>query len=138
MTNRISVDLRGIDVVRSTLAALSDDQARALTRSVVYDIAKQVADDAKANMPKRTGNLIANTKPRQEKNKSGKAIATVMVARDAFYWRFLEFGTGPDGVEHAFFMRAVHKMSASGMAAILDAFARKLTSRIARRAKNGR
>ena len=51
-----------------------------------------------------------------------------MPRRNAFYWRFLEYGDGPDGVEHAFFLRAKEKVMNSG--APFASFAKRLTARL--------
>ena len=53
----------------------------------------------------------------------------------SFYWRFREYGQGPDGREDAMFLKSLHKLDGNLQQAFLDAFAEKLTAMMARKAR---
>lgn len=129
----MSVEIRGIDDVRRTLRDLMPKEARVLSRQTVRDVASAIVDEAKPLMPVDEGTMRAGTVARQEKDRNGQATASVRV-RGAFYWRFLEYGDGPDGIEHAFFMRAREKVMANIDTIATQAFVKRLAARIAKKA----
>jgi len=105
------ITLRGVDDVNDLLGRIAPRQATNIMRATVHDMAGEVRKDAKANVPVDEGDLRRAIKARREQVKHGKIASTVRVGRGSFYWRFLEYGDGPDGVEYAFFARAVEKLS---------------------------
>ena len=84
-------------------------------------------------LPKDQGDLASGIKAKRERSPRDRADATVRAA--PFYWRFLEYGDGPDGVEHAFFLKALQSMRPEMDLVYLEAFARKLAARMARERK---
>lgn len=127
----MSVEIRGIDDVRRVLRDVMPKEARILSRQTVKDIAQAMVDEAKPLMPVDEGVLVKGTFSRQERVKDGIALASVRV-RNAFYWRFLEYGDGPDGIEHAFFMRAREKVMQNIDSIATRAFVQRLAARIAK------
>lgn len=126
------VELRNLDDVRKLLMSIAPREAENLMRTTTHDIAGQLADDARSQMPRDSGEMIAGTKHKREKSPGkGRSRSTVRVAR-AFYWRFLEYGDGPDNVEHAFFLKSLRKMNAELNTVFLATFARKLVQRLRR------
>ena len=125
------VKIEGLDAVRRMLNDIAPTEARRLMRDTVQDVAKQVATDAKEIMPRDSGAMARGTYARKEPIAAGKIESTVRV-RGAFYWRFLEVGDGPDGVEHAMFLRAKERMLAVLDRQFLDAFAKRLVARLMR------
>jgi hypothetical protein len=123
------VKIEGIDAVVRMLKDVAPAEGRRLLRDTVQDVAKQVVADAKATMPRDTGAMAAGTYARKEPLGGGLIRSTVRV-RGAFYWRFLEYGDGPDGVEHAMFLRAKERMLSVLDRQFLDAFARRLVARL--------
>ena len=127
----MTVEIRGIDDVRRVLRDVMPKEARILSRQATKDVATAIADEAKALMPVDEGNMVAGTRALQERDKNGQGMASVRV-RDAFYWRFLEYGDGPDGIEHAFFMRAREKVMRNIDNIATRAFVQRLAARIAK------
>ena len=132
------VKVRGVEDVRAMLAEVGPREGRNLIRVTVFDVAKQTAEAAKVAMPKgayHTGTMEGATHAKRERGTPGRVHSTVRVGRQAFYWRFLEFGDGPDRVEHGMFGKAVQGMRTGGMDAFLEAFARKFEAAMRRQRK---
>lgn len=127
----MTVEIRGIDDVRRLLRDIMPKEARVLSRQTVKDVATEIADEAKRIMPVDEGAMRAGTRAQQERDKDGQGRASVRV-RGAFYWRFLEYGDGPDGIEHAMFMRAKEKVMSQIDTIATQKFVRRLASRLAK------
>lgn len=131
----MKVTITGVDDVAKVLSSIAPNEARNLMRSTVTDMAKQLAVDGRNNSPADEGTMRAAIRHerRNQKGENRNIIrATVLVGRLAFYWRFLEYGQGPDGVEHGMFLKAIQKMSAEMDRVFLATFVKKLTARLAR------
>jgi hypothetical protein len=124
--------LRGVDDVNDLLSRVAPNHAQNIMRATVHDMAREVAKDARGEMPSDEGDLKRSTKHKREKVRDGKVQSTVRVNRRAFYWRFLEYGQGPDGVEYAFFAKAVQKLRAAWTERFLRSFVKKFESTLAR------
>lgn len=131
----IKTQLRGIEDVDRLLGRVAPNQARNIMRSTVHDMAGQVRNDAKKVMRVDEGDMKKGTKAKRERVRDNRVKSTVRVARKAFYWRFLEYGDGPDGVEHAFFARAVQKLKSSMNQRFLKSFGKKFEQTLARARK---
>lgn len=127
----MTVEIRGIDDVRRLLTDLMPREAKALTRQTTKDVAEAIVDAAKPLMPRDSGDMVSGTRARQERDKDGEGRASVRV-RGAFYWRFLEYGDGPDGIEHAFFMRGKEKVMSNIDAIATQKFVKRLAARLAK------
>jgi HK97 gp10 family phage protein len=125
------VRIRGIDDVRRTLAEIMPREAKMLTRQVTKDVAQAIANEAKPLMPTDTTAMVRGTRAQQERDKDGVGSATVRV-RGAFYWKFLERGDGPDGIEHAFFLRAREKVMSQIDQLVVYSFVQRLAARLKR------
>jgi len=120
--------VRGLKEALHMLEVALPEEARKLNREVAKDAAQMIVDEAKPLMPRgRSGRLQRGAYAKAEPESGRFARASVRV-RNAFYWRFLEYGDGPDGVEHAFFLRAKEKVMNSG--APFASFAKRLTARL--------
>lgn len=129
----VRVTVRGIADVNRILAEIAPNEARNLLRATVYDMAKGLAKDGAENVPDgpyKTGQLEGDIKPKREKGTRTKIAASVRVAPRSFYWRFLEYGDGPDGVEHAMFLRALQDLRPDLERVYLETFTRKLIARL--------
>ena len=132
MSMKMSVD--GIADINKILKELPAREGKNLMRATVQDIAKQLADTAKKFTPHDdSGDLEAGIKVKRERGDKSTVQSTVRSA--AFYWRFLEYGQGPDGVEHAFFLQALQEMRPKMDRIYLEAFTKKLIARIEREKK---
>jgi hypothetical protein len=128
--------VRGLGDVREVLLSVGPREAKNLTRTVVFDIARQAATRGKANAPgPDQGTLVAATGVKRERGDKNTIRATVRVSGRAFYWRFLEYGDGPDKVEHGMFLRALQSMRPEMGSIYLETLARKLEARLARERK---
>ncbi len=132
----MSVKVFGLEDVKTTLTELGPREAKNLMRAVVFDIAKQLAQDGADLAPSDEGDLKAGIKPKRERGEPNLLAATVRAA--PFYWRYLEYGQGPDGVEHAFFLKSLQAMRPEIDRIYLETFVQKLTALMARRAKAAR
>ena len=130
---QITTTLKGIEDVDRLLSRIAPREGVNLMRATVHDMAKQVRDDARAGMPVDDGVMVAVTKHRREKTTGDRARSTVRVGPDAFYWRFLEYGDGPDGVAYDFFLRAVQLMRTQMEFRFLTSFGAKFEKALERR-----
>ena len=129
----MSVSVTGLSDVKAVLIDLGPKEATNLMRTVVADIAKQLATDGKTNAPADEGDLKAGIGFKRDRGRKHFLAASVRAA--PFYWRFLEYGQGPDGVEHAMFLKALQKLRPDVDAVYLETFVRKLEARMARKRK---
>jgi HK97 gp10 family phage protein len=134
----VSVKISGLDGVIAALTAVAPKEARNLARNTVQQVATDIAKDAADMAPRDSGDLKRSIKARR-RNADGKDYfeSIVHVLPAAYYWRFLEYGQGPDGVEHAMFLKALNKYKADGQKRHLEAFAKVLERRINRAMKRG-
>ena len=129
----MSVKVTGLSEVRAALIDLGPKEAKNLMRGVVFDIAKGLAKAATDRAPSDDGDLKAGIKPKRERGAPNLLAATVRA--QPFYWRYLEYGQGPDGVEHAFFLKSLQELRPEMDRAYLETFVRKWTALMARKAK---
>lgn len=129
----MTAKVTGLAEVRSALLDLGPREAKNLMRTVVFDMAKQIAVDAADRAPSDQGDLKAGIKPKRERGAPNLLAATVRAS--PFYWRYLEYGQGPDGVEHAFFLKTLQALRPDIDAIYLETFVRKWTALMARKAK---
>ncbi len=132
-----SVTITGIADVNRILREIAPNEARNLLRATITDLAKDVATSAREKAPAEEGDLKAGIHHKRERGKRDLLASSAGVRGPAFYWRFLEYGQGPDGVEHAFFMRAVKEIEPELEARYLRIFGQKLENRLARLRKKG-
>lgn len=130
----MSVKITGIEDVNRALNDFAPKDARNLIRATVQEIATQLAKVAKENAPADSGQLKAGIKAKRDKPTRNTVSSSVRVF-GAYYWRFLEYGDGPDGVEHAYFLKALQDMRPDMDRVYMEAFAKKLAARIKREMK---
>ena len=134
----MDVKITGIADVSRILAEIAPKEAKNLMRATTADLAKGIAADAKTFAPTDVGDLrksIGHKRARGDRE-TVKAEVIANKGGGAFYWRFLEYGDGPDGVEHAFFLKALRKAETELPQRYLEAFTDKLVKRLARLAKS--
>ena len=115
------VSIEGLDGVRRALA-LMGASGRKHSRKMVRGVADAIVEEAKPLIPVREGVLAKSVVARSERDQGGISFAAVKVKEDAYYWRFLEYGSGPDGIEHGFFMRARVKVLADVDRVVMASF----------------
>lgn len=137
MTGEMTI--RGVEDVNHLLTQIAPREARNIMRATIHATAGGIAKDARNNAPEDEGDLKAAIKHKRERATSRRILSTVRVNRTAFYWRFVEYGQGPDGEKQAFFLRAVEAFRANMHQIFLTQFGKKWEAAIARAAKrNGR
>jgi hypothetical protein len=130
--------ITGIADVNRILREIAPNEARNLMRATITELAKEVARMATENAPAETGTLKGAIAHKRERGKRDLLASSAGVGPAAFYWRFPEYGQGPDGVEHAYFMRAVRTIEPQLEGRYLSIFGQKLENRLARlRKKKG-
>lgn len=129
------VKIRGVEDVNRVLRLVGPREAKNLLRSTVTEIAKRLATDIKARSPDDTGVLDKETRHKRGKGSRTRIEAQVTIGSKAFYWRFLEYGQGPDGIEHAFVLGALQALRPEMDRVYLEVFASKLVARINRELK---
>lgn len=134
-----TVTIRGVDDVNNLLGKIAPRQANNIMRATINGMAGEIRDDAKANMPEDEGTMKKATRSKRNRTRYGVHSSSVMVTKAAFYWRFLEYGQGPDRIEYGMFMRAVEKFRGKMDQLFLTQFGKKWEAALARAAKrNGR
>lgn len=128
----MSVKVSGLADVLQALERDLPHAARDLSGELMRDVANAIAELAAEWAPKQRGRLTIAIKSRKSPDDPTHAEVYVRRGRGgAFYWRFLEYGDGPDGVEHAFFLRAQEAV-VHGDGPHIDKFKRRLTARLKR------
>jgi HK97 gp10 family phage protein len=130
-----TVTLTGIDDINNLLTKVGPKTAFNIMRATVHSIASGIGKDAKNDAPSDEGNLKGAIKAKRERAVRGYLRSTVRVNPVAFYWRFLEYGQGPDGEEHAMFMRAVEKFRRDLDGIFVREFGKKWEAAMKRAAK---
>jgi HK97 gp10 family phage protein len=131
----MSVKVIGLKGLAKTLTQIAPKQAQNIMRNTVQGVAQQMAKDARKDMPKDSGAMRKATRAKRERALPGKVSSTVRVNQDAFYWRFLEYGQGPDGIEYAFFLKQVVAFRSEMESVMIEQFGKKLEAALARTRK---
>lgn len=131
----IKTEIKGIDDVNEILSQIAPRQAKNIMRATVHGVAGEIRDDAKGHMSEDTGVMRKSTKAKRERGTPTTLVSTVRVTLAAFYWRFREYGQGPDGVEDAMFMKAVAMFRANMDRIFLNQFGKKFEAAL-KRARN--
>jgi HK97 gp10 family phage protein len=96
----------GFDECRNTLTHLVPRIANNIMRATVHGVASDVAKDMKSRAPVDSGTLKKAIKAKRAKAPIDKPESQVIIKQganqknDAFYWRFVEFGTGAGKGSH--------------------------------------
>lgn len=139
----MKVTITGIAEVNRVLREIAPREAKNLLSTTIMQLTKELAKDAKKNAPNDpstpewVGDGFTNKRERGNKN---TVAASVIVENtkgkgDAgrnYFWRFLEYGQGPDNVEHAMFLKSFQKMKPEIIPIYLRIFGQKLTARLKR------
>ncbi|PHM46501.1 HK97-gp10 family putative phage morphogenesis protein [Xenorhabdus miraniensis] len=105
------LDFSGLQAIVKDLEVLSRAENNQVLRKATYAAASVLRDEARVKAPKRTGKLGRNIVAANRRTRNGEASAGVYVRgsnakgtnsdptmkqddpRNAYYWRFLEYGT---------------------------------------------
>lgn len=129
------VKIEGMEDVRRTLTELGPREAKNLMRVTVKAMAKDFAKDSEQRIPVDQGDLASSIFSKRERGTKDTLAASVLVAKEAFYWRFLEYGQGPDKVEHAMFLQTLQALRPDLNKRYLEIYTAKLIAAMKRKAK---
>lgn len=99
--NKLTLDFEGLPALEQELALLSRSEGRTVMRRSARAGARVIQKEAQRRAKKRSGKLRRNIAVANGESTNTRATAGVTVreegkasnARNAFYWRFVEFGT---------------------------------------------
>lgn len=135
----MTITVTGIADVNAILAKIAPREGINLIRATVHDIAIQAAKSASDKAPDdpatTKGDLKSSIKAKRGRGTRQRVNSNVVVAPSAYYWKFLEVGDGPDGVEHAFMLRTIQELRPNIDRVYCEAFVKKLEARLARERK---
>lgn len=147
---KFTFDIKGLEEVDNILKQVAPNKAKNLMRTTVHGYVSRIAKLAKQLAPKDTakdtGTLKKSIKTKREKSSPFKPRSSVFITtgnsakNDAFYWRFVEYGTrGKTGRAAVPFIRpAVQQMEAKKISIMKEEFGKKLESAIKRELKKAR
>lgn len=126
----------GVDDINQILSVIAPKEGINLMRTTVHGMAGRLAKSAKGNMSDliNTGAMRAGTKAKRKRG-TKTTVESDVVVEGAFYWRYNEYGQGPDGIEHAMFLKALEEMRPDVSRVYGEEFGKKLSARLARLAK---
>lgn len=124
--------MTGLKEVQATLSVLAPKEATNILRATVHGVAGEARDVARLHMSRDTGTMAKSTRTRRRKQRGTKIRSDVMVTKAAFYWRFREYGQGPDGIEDAMFLKATEHLRANMLQMFREQFGKKFEARMAR------
>lgn len=88
-----TLEIRGTAEMQAVFEQIAPREAENLMRATIGGVAGEIRKDLKETLPKRHGTLRKNIKVKRRRVRFGYARADVVVGTDAFYWRFIEYGT---------------------------------------------
>lgn len=128
----------GVADINRILGQIAPREAANLMKVTVYDITKTAAakmvDFTPDDQATGSGDLKSSIKPKRERGSRGRIEASVIVTniRRNYFWRFLEYGQGPDHVEHAMALKSLMAMRPDIDRIYAEAFVKKLIARLKR------
>ena len=128
----MSMKVTGIKEVEHVLQVLAPREATNILRSTVHGVAGAARDEARRHMSVDTGKMKASTKTRRRRSKGTRIRSDVMVTKAAYYWRFREYGQGPDGTEDAMFLKATEFLRKNLRSMFREQFGKKFEARMKR------
>lgn len=134
----MKMSISGIPEITTLLSTVGPREAKNIMRATVHGIASEVRDDAKRNYPDgyyATGKAVKATKSKRRRGSFGLIRSDVVVEKQAFYWRFLEYGQGPDNTEWAMFGKAVESLRREFPTILRNQFGKKWEAAMRRAAK---
>lgn len=134
----MKVTLTGVEDVDKMLQQIAPREANNLMRATVHGMATETAKKAKTEMPQDTGTMKKATKVKRRRASFGVIASDIIVTKAAWYWRFREYGQGPDNREDAMFLKASEWLRANMERIFVEQFGKKLEARLARLRKSGK
>lgn len=148
MSRNDFITITGANDVQKILEDIAPRHAKNLLRSTVHAVASEVGKQAKINAKqyKDTGLLLRSIKWKRKKSPAHAPQSVVYVNKEAYYWRFVEYGTKgnpsrgmPPLEERPIFRKAEHDLRPRLPAIYAEQFGKKLEALMKRelKKKNG-
>lgn len=139
----MTIQITGVEDVQTILDDLIPRHARNIMRATIHGIAQTISKDAKLNAPVDTGNLKRAIKAKRKRSHPDNPISEVIVTtgknqkNDAFYWRFVEYGTAGENPqsERPFIRPASDKARVNFKKTLAEEFGKKLEAAAIRESK---
>lgn len=139
----VTFDIKGVSDVVDMLEKVGPRHSRNLMRATIHGVASEIAKEAKKNAPKDRGTLRKAIKAKRKRSKPERPVSEVRVEHgsnaknDAFYWRFVEYGTrGKTGhPEHPFIRPAADNARQNFKEILSQQFGKKLEAALKREAR---
>lgn len=131
----IDIEAIGFGEIAWVLDNIAPREAFNVMRATVHGVAgiiKKTAVDI--YMPVNEGVMKKATKVKRDRADMMRGLmsSSIIVGNDAFYWRFIEYGDGPDGIEYAMFHKAVADFEANKERIIKEQFKKKYIANLER------
>lgn len=130
----------GIEDIDKILTDITPRHANNLMRATIHAVAGEIRDEAKKDAPKDSGTLKKAIKAKRRRGLPGKPVSEVRIEHgndarhDAFYWRFLEYGTRKHSAD-PFIAPSIEKVRADMVNILKREFGTKLEKLLARERK---
>ena len=131
--------LKGVEVVgdkevMKILDSIAPKEARNLARSTIHGIAGRITKGAKQRVSRDKGTLRKGIYTKRDRSPPDRPVSTVRFRDNAFYWRFVEYGTekGNNLQARPFLKPARHQVMSNLPLILREEFQKKLTARINR------
>lgn len=134
------VEVEGLEQIKQILRDVTPRHANNLMRNTIRGVAAEIRNDIRSSAPQGSqGRLAAarNVKVKMRRARKGAQIAEVVFDNKAFFWRFLEHGTGGDNPQPArpFVIPARNRAASRLDQMIARSFSRTLEKTIKRQLK---
>jgi len=138
--------IEGLEDVDKVLTEIAPSKARNLIRSTVHGYIARITKLAKQTVKKQTGTLKKAIKTKRLKSSPDKPNSAVFVTHgksvknDAWYWRFVEYGTSGKTAQEArpFIRVSAQKIQTNKIEIMREEFSLKLQKVIAKELKKRR
>jgi len=134
-------EVEGVSELLDILEKVGPRHSRNLMRAAIHGVAGEITKQAKRNAPSDTGTLKKAIVTKRKRSPPTAPVSDVRVMHgndakhDAFYWRFVEYGTSTGRKEHRFIGAAADNVRSDFENILKKQFGEKLEKALAREAR---
>jgi HK97 gp10 family phage protein len=138
------IRIEGLDELNKTLSELAPREAVNILRSTVHGVAGEVRDEMRRGAPEDSGDLKKSIFTQRRRVTGDDVISDVRIRHgkgqkyNAWYWRFLEFGTVDRPRGDPFIVPAVERIAPRMNAIFREQFGKKFEAAMVRKAKRAK
>ncbi|MDW4550881.1 HK97 gp10 family phage protein [Defluviimonas sp. D31] len=138
----ITIEVKGTEEIKALLGQVAPRHAVNIARATIHGVAGDIRDMAKEEAPKDEGVLRRAIKAKRRRMEFGRIRSDVVIERgkgakaDAFYWRFVEYGTSRLPAR-PYFLPSIRRIEAALPGILRDQFVKKFTAALARQRRRG-